>query len=221
MNAVIAYYRVSTTQQGKSGLGLEAQQAQAEAFASQHGLHITAHYIEVMSGKGSDTLERRPKLAAALKHARKAKASILVSKLDRLSRDVHFISGLMAHRVPFVVAELGLDVDPFMLHIYAAVAEKERGLISTRTKDALKAAKARGVKLGNPSNLSEAREKAAASLKSARAERNAHVLPLVGGLQGQGITTLSGLARELNARRVPTHKGGEWHASSVRNLLRG
>ena len=220
MKHFIAYYRVSTAQQGRSGLGLEAQQQAVRAFIEAHGLTEIAQYIEVETGKGHDALERRSVLAEALKHARKARASILVSKLDRLSRDVHFVSGLMAHRVPFVVAELGLDVDPFMLHIYAAVAEKERALISSRTREALRAAKARGVRLGNPTNLNEARAKAAASIRQARADRNAHVLPLVRVLQGQGITTLSGLAQELNARRVPTHKGGDWHASSVRNLLR-
>ena len=92
----------------------------------------------------------RPQLAAALAHARKLKAPVIVAKLDRLGRDVHFISGLMVNRVPFIVTELGIDTDPFMLHIYAALAQKERALISARTKAALKAAKARGVKLGNP-----------------------------------------------------------------------
>ena len=114
-------------------------------------------FVEVETGKGSDALERRPQLAAALAEARRKRCSIGVAKLDRLSRDVHFISGLMAHRVPFVVAELGADVDPFILHLFAALAEKERAMISTRTKAALKAAKARGVKLGGP-KLAQARK---------------------------------------------------------------
>jgi DNA invertase Pin-like site-specific DNA recombinase len=102
----------------------------------------------VETGKGSDALERRPQLSAALKAARQHKAPIIVAKLDRLSRDVHFISGLMSHKTPFIVAELGSDADPFMLHLYAALAEKERRLISQRTRDALAAKKAQGVKLG-------------------------------------------------------------------------
>ena len=98
------------------------------------------------AGRGSDALDRRPELAAALAQARALRCPVAVAKLDRLSRDVHFISGLMSHRVAFVVAELGPDVDPFILHLYAAQAEKVRALISDRTKSALAAAKARGVK---------------------------------------------------------------------------
>ena len=102
------------------------------------------------TGKGSDALDRRPQLKAALAVARKLRCHVAAAKLDRLSRDVHFISGLMAHKMPFLVAELGPDVDPFVLHLFAALAEKERALISTRTRPALSAAKARGVTLGNP-----------------------------------------------------------------------
>ena len=115
-----------------------------------------AEYTEVETGKGADALDRRPQLAAALSAARSARCSVLVSKLDRLSRDVAFVSGLMAQRVPFIVAELGRDADPFMLHLYAALAEKERRLISDRTKAALAAKKAAGGKLGNPRDLAGA-----------------------------------------------------------------
>ena len=144
--SLIGYVRVSTTQQGRSGLGLEAQKEALEHFAEAEGFTLARLFVEVETGKGSDALERRPQLAAALAEARRKRCSIGVAKLDRLSRDVHFISGLMAHRVPFVVAELGADVDPFILHLFAALAEKERAMISTRTRAALKAAKARGVK---------------------------------------------------------------------------
>src|SRR6185312_11929585 len=113
-------------------------------------------FVEAETGKGVDALDRRPQLAAALAAARAAKCSVLVSKLDRLSRDVAFVSGLMAQRVPFMVAELGRDADPFMLHLYAALAEKERRLISERTRAALAAKKASGAKLGNPNNIGEA-----------------------------------------------------------------
>src|SRR5260370_23405314 len=139
MSQAVAYYRVSTQQQGRSGLGIEAQKAAIQRFAEAEGIDVVAEHVEVETGKGADAVERRPELTAALANARKAKCPVVVAKLDRLSRDVHFISGLMAHRVPFVVAELGADADPVMLHLYAALAEKERALISARTKAALAA----------------------------------------------------------------------------------
>ncbi len=143
----IAYYRVSTQRQGRSGLGLDAQRNAIARFAEGEGLQILAEFTEVETGKGADALDRRPQLAAALALARQQKCPVLVAKLDRLSRDVAFISGLMAQRVPFIVAELGADADPFMLHLYAALAEKERRLISERTKAALASRKTTGVKL--------------------------------------------------------------------------
>ena len=118
MKPVVAYYRVSTERQGRSGLGLDAQWERCAQFAIQNGLGLVEAYTEIETGKGSDALDRRPQLAAALAAARRHRGPVLVAKLDRLSRDVHFIAGLMAQRVPFVVAELGTDVDPFMLHIY-------------------------------------------------------------------------------------------------------
>src|SRR4029077_6564489 len=132
--------RFSTASQARSGLGLEAQQQTLARFAQAEGFELVRLFVEVETGKGSDALERRPQLAAALADARRRRCSVAVAKLDRLSRDVHFISGLMAHRVPFVVAELGSDVDPFILHLFAALAEKERAMISVRTKAALAAA---------------------------------------------------------------------------------
>src|SRR5215211_2935102 len=149
MKQAVAYVRVSTGRQGKSGLGLEAQRAAIEAFAAGEGIAVAAWFSEVETGKGSDALDRRPELAKALSAARKLKAPVIVAKLDRLSRDVHFISGLMAQRVPFIVAELGADADPFMLHVYAALAQKERAMISARTNAALQTIKATGATLGN------------------------------------------------------------------------
>src|SRR3984885_8347549 len=143
---IVAYLRVSTSRQGRSGLGLEAQRENITRFAAAEGYEVVSEYVEIETGKGADALERRPQLTAALNAARKRKGSVVLAKLDRLSRDVHFISGLMAHRVPFIVTELGADVDPFMIHLFAALAEKERALISQRTKAALSAAKARGQK---------------------------------------------------------------------------
>ena len=130
MPAAIAYYRVSTQGQGRSGLGLEAQREAIGRFIETEGIELVGHHTEVETGKGADALDRRPHLKAALAAARKAKCPIVVAKLDRLSRDVHFISGLMAQRVPFIVAALGRNVDPFMLHIYAAMAQQERAMIS-------------------------------------------------------------------------------------------
>ena len=129
-------------------MGLEAQQEALARFAEAEGYKFVETFTEIETGKGADALDKRPRLAAALNLAKQHDAPIIVAKLDRLSRDVHFISGLMTHRTPFIVAELGADADPFMLHLFAALAEKERAMISRRTKDALQAAKARGVKLG-------------------------------------------------------------------------
>src|SRR5256884_7224285 len=156
MERAIAYLRVSTQRQQRSGLGIEAQRTTIQRFANAGSLAIAAEFVEFESGKGADALERRPQLAAALAAAKSSKCSVVVAKLDRLSRDVAFVSGLMAQRVPFIVAELGRDADPFMLHLYAALAEKERRLISERTKAALAAKKATGASLGNPHNLDHA-----------------------------------------------------------------
>src|ERR1700737_2925022 len=133
MPTAVAYVRVSTAAQGRSGLGLEAQRAAIKDFAEREGIEVEEWFTEAESGSGSDALEKRPQLAAAIGAARKRRAAVLVAKLDRLSRDVHFISGLMAHRVEFVVTSLGRQADPFILHLYAALAEKERALISERT----------------------------------------------------------------------------------------
>src|SRR3981189_2204954 len=133
MGKAITYLRVSTQQQHRSGLGIEAQRAAVARFAEAEGIAIIREFVEAETGKGAAALDRRPLLAAALAAARSNKCCVLVSKLDRLSRDVPFVSGLMAQRVPFIVAELGRDADPFMLHLYAALAEKERRLIADRT----------------------------------------------------------------------------------------
>jgi DNA invertase Pin-like site-specific DNA recombinase len=218
MKPIVAYVRVSTNQQGRSGLGVEAQREALSRFAQSEGLDLAAEFVEVETGKGSDALDRRPQLAAALARARALRCPVAVSKLDRLSRDVHFISGLMTHRVPFVVADLGPDVDPFVLHLFAALAEKERALISGRTKSALAAAKAKGVKLGNP-RIEAARSRAVASLQAEADRAASNVLPFIAEIRRSGATTLRAIAEALNARGVPTPRGGRWHAMSVRNVL--
>ena len=218
MKPIIAYIRVSTAKQGRSGLGLEAQRNALGRFAENEGFEIVAEYVEVETGKGADALDRRPELAAALAKARKRRCAVVVAKLDRLSRDVAFISHLMAERVAFIVAELGADVDPFMLHIYAALAEKERHQIATRTKAALQVAKARGVVLGNP-RLADTRDKAVANNK-AEADRYArNIVPVIREIQASGVETLRGVARALRARGIATARGGEWSAVQVGAIL--
>jgi DNA invertase Pin-like site-specific DNA recombinase len=218
LKALIGYVRVSTSQQGRSGLGIEAQREALERFAAAEGFTLGRVFVEVETGKGSDALERRPQLAAALNEARRQRCSVAVAKLDRLSRDVHFISGLMAHRVPFVVAELGADVDPFILHLFAALAEKERAMISARTKAALEAARARGVTLGSP-ELAKARKNAVASIKALANQHAANVLPVIREIRRAGAASLHQIADALNARGITTARGGQWYASSVRNVL--
>jgi DNA invertase Pin-like site-specific DNA recombinase len=196
MQTLIAYYRVSTQAQGRSGLGLDAQRAAVEAFAKTEGLQIVAEYHEVETGKGADALDRRPHLAAALKEAKKIKAAICVAKLDRLSRDVAFIASLMAQKVPFIVAALGANADPFM--------------ISDRTKAALAGAKARGVKLGNQAQADRNRELAAARAKE--------LFPMIEELRGI-FGSARAIAAELNTRKVATPTGRPWSAKTVIRVM--
>ena len=219
MRQAVGYLRVSTQSQGRSGLGLDTQREAIERFAGAEGFEIAAWFTEVETGKGNDALERRPELAKALAAARKLRSPVIVSKLDRLSRDVAFIAGLMAQRVPFIVTELGTDADPFMLHVYAALAEQERRLISARTTAALKAKKAAGAQLGNRTNLGEAQRLGAAANAQAAAAFAANVLPLVRSIQAAGVASLKGIAGALNARGVRTPRGGAWHPQSVARLL--
>src|SRR6201981_3883252 len=215
---LITYIRVSTSGQGRSGLGIEAQRHALSQFAKAEGLEVVREFVEVETGKGADALDRRPQLKAALAAARKLRCHVAVAKLDRLSRDVHFISGLIAHKAPFLVAELGPDVDPFVLHLFAALAEKERALISTRTRQALSAAKARGVTLGNP-RLHEARKNAVQAVTDEADRFAANVLPISREAQKAGARTLREIAEALNARGIATARGGQWYAQSVTNIL--
>jgi DNA invertase Pin-like site-specific DNA recombinase len=219
MESAVAYYRVSTKQQQRSGLGIEAQRATVTRFAEAEGLTIIAEFVEIETGKGADALDRRPQLAAALATVRTAKCSVLVSKLDRLSRDVAFVSGLMAQRVPFIVAELGRDADPFMLHLYAALAEKERSLIAERTKAALASKRASGARLGNPSNLSLAGALGRATQVAAADEFVSGLLPVVIAIRQTGAKTLEAMSQALNQRGIRTARGGKWHVSTVANFI--
>jgi DNA invertase Pin-like site-specific DNA recombinase len=219
MERVVAYLRVSTQRQQRSGLGIEAQRATIARFAEAEGLSIIAEYVEAETGKGSDALDRRPQLAAALAAAKAAKCCVVVSKLDRLSRDVAFVSGLMAQRVPFIVAELGRDADPFMLHLYAALAEKERRLISERTRAALAAKRAGGARLGNPTNISTAGALGRSIQVAAADEFVAGLMPVIEAIRRNGANTLEAISGTLNLRGIRSARGGRWHVSSVSNLL--
>src|ERR1700716_2209270 len=219
MEHVIAYLRVSTRQQQRSGLGIDAQRTAIERFTANESLAISAEFVEFESGKGTDALERRPQLAAALAAAKTRKCSVVVAKLDRLSRDVAFVAGLMAQRVQFMVAELGRDADPFMLHLYAALAEKERRLIAERTKAALAAKKAAGASLGNPRNLAHAGDLGRGVLARAADEFASGLIPAVQAIRASGALTLASMAIELNRRGIRSARGGKWHRSSVANLI--
>lgn len=218
-HAMVAYLRVSTSSQGRSGLGLDAQRDAITAFAAREGIEIAAWVAEIETGKGNDALERRPRLAEALRVAHREKCPIIVAKLDRLSRDVAFISSLMSRRVPFVVAELGLDTDPFLLHLYAALAEKERALISERTKAALARRLAAGGILGNRTNLREAQLAGSAANKASADRFAANVRPVINEIRATGCTSLRQIAEALQARGVKTARDGEWTAVQVARVL--
>jgi DNA invertase Pin-like site-specific DNA recombinase len=203
----IFYFRVSTAKQGRSGLGLEAQQQAITQFLN--GAVPIAEFVEVESGKNSD----RPQLDAALAAARKAKAILVIAKLDRLARNVAFIANLMESRVPFVCCDRP-NAKPFELHIYAAMAKEEARAISQRTKEA----KARGVRLGAPDPL-KGSVKGVKSIKEKADKYAANVRPIIEKIRASGVTTLAGIAEELNTRNVKTARDGRWQATTVHRVL--
>ena len=230
MPAAIGYLRVSTQEQGKSGLGLGGQRRAIEAFASNEEMPILAWYQDIQTGGGADALLLRPGLASALKHARKARCALIVSRLDRLSRNVHFISGLMEHKVHFVVAALGRDCDNFTLHIYASLAEQERKMVSERIKAALAVAKLQGRMNSRGRKRSkawyrrfmemskEARQKAAAE----RAELyRAHIeWALRQPSWHGGAISFHEAAKKLNAKGVPSITERSWGGAQVQKMAR-
>lgn len=205
----IAYYRVSTDRQGRSGLGLDAQRASAARHMGD--VKPLAEFTEVESGKRH---ENRPELKAALDECRRRKAVLLIASLDRLARNVHFISGLMESAVPFIAVDMP-SASPFEIHIRAAMAEEERRKISQRTKAALAEAKRRGTRLGNP-RIEEARVAASKVHRSRRPA--AEVLALMTNWREQGWTYLR-VAEELNRLSIRPSRGRQWYGSSVRNCL--
>jgi DNA invertase Pin-like site-specific DNA recombinase len=218
---VLGYCRVSTQEQGIDGLGMDAQREAITEFTRREGMTIAQWYTEVETGKGADALDRRPQLDAALKQARKMKMPILVSKLDRLSRDVHFISGLMVKRIEFIVTQWGRQEDPFMLHMYAVMAEQERRFISQRTKAGLAAAKARGTLLGGAARKpSEQQLAAAGAALSARADEFAKsVRPHLIVAMAEG-KTYERAAEILNEGRQMSAKDRPWERRSVSAAVR-
>ena len=221
MQQAIGYLRVSTREQGRSGLGLEAQRFEIETFGKRERFTVKAWHQDVQTGAGTDALLLRPGLATALKEAKSARCPLIVSRLDRLSRNVHFISGLMEHRVHFIVAQLGKDRDDFTL------AEQERKMISERTKAGLAAAKARGVKLGQAGRSKAEQRRCSrlanvanskAALERAEAYR-AHVEWALRqpGIRGRPIS-LRCAAEELNERNIPSPKGGRWGGEQMKRV---
>jgi DNA invertase Pin-like site-specific DNA recombinase len=223
MHPAVAYFRVSTDKQGRSGLGLGAQQEAIRTFVQREGFRLAEAFTEVESGKGSDAIERRPQLAAALRAAKKHRAPVIVAKLDRLSRDVHFISGLMAERVEFIVTDLGRQADPFILHLYAALAEKERGLIAERTRAGLQSARRRGKRLGmrgKPKAAARAIQQAGADANREKAEAwaKANRWAVEGALRE--APTYRAAAALLNERGIHTPTGGAWYPASVQRVAK-
>jgi DNA invertase Pin-like site-specific DNA recombinase len=215
----VAYYRVSTARQGRSGLGLEAQRQAVSDYLNGGAWDLVAEFTEIESGKRND----RPELSRALELCRRQKATLVIAKLDRLARNVAFIANLMESRVDFVAVDMP-QANRLTVHILAAVAEHEREMIVARTKAALAAAKARGKLLGW-ANPARQEERAAASRKGATVAKSsaslfaANVLPIIREIRTAGITTLVGIASALNARGVHTARGGAWYPATVRNLL--
>lgn len=214
----VAYYRVSTARQGKSGLGLEAQREAISSYLNGGNWSLVAEFTEVESGKRSD----RPELAKAFQACRVYGAKLVIAKLDRLSRDAHFLLGLEKAGVDFVAADMP-HANRLTVGIMAMVADEERRMISQRTKAALAAAKKRGMKLGGDrgARLSRAARKAGRDAQVNRAsDRAADLAPIIGELGRAGVTSLSSIARALTERRIPTPRGGnEWTATQVARTL--
>jgi DNA invertase Pin-like site-specific DNA recombinase len=216
--AFVSYLRVSTDKQGRSGLGIEAQRAAVASYLSGFGVAPVTEFVEVESGKRND----RPELARALAECRVRKATLVIAKLDRLARDAHFLLGLERSGIAFTAADMP-NANRLTVGIMAMVAEEERRMISERTRAALAAAKARGVKLGGrPENFKNAelgRQKAALAIQARATALAADLLPVIEGIQAEGITSMAGIARALNERGIPTARGSRWQAVQVQRIL--
>lgn len=220
----IAYYRVSTDKQGRSGLGLEAQRVAVETYLNGGDWKLVKEFTEVESGKRSD----RPQLQAALDACRMFGAKLVIAKLDRLSRDAHFLLGLEKAGVDFVAADMP-NANRLTIGIMAMVADEERRMISARTKAALQAAKARGVKLGghraDPDGKQvtltlDAIAKGRETIAKRADSKAADIAPAIRELQAAGIASLTGIAAALNDQGIPTPRGGKWQPVQVQRVLR-
>jgi DNA invertase Pin-like site-specific DNA recombinase len=222
----VAYYRVSTEKQGRSGLGLDAQRAAVESYLNGGDWKMVAEFVEVESGKRSDN---RPQLQAAMTAARIRNATLIIAKLDRLSRDAHFLLGLQKSGVDFICADMP-DANKMSIGILALVAQHEREQISARTKAALAAAKARGTKAdgsllrlgGNPASLKnrDIGSKRGNAVKAAKAAaRVVDLRPQIEDIRTSGCTSLRQIAGALNERGIVAPRGGDWSAPQVRTLL--
>ena len=213
----VTYYRVSTQRQGASGLGLEAQRQTVNQYLSGSTKTVLAEFVEVETGKGANALDRRPQLRLALEQCKKSGATLLIAKLDRLARNVHFVSGLMESKVSFVACDLP-EANQLTIHIMAAFAEHEARRISERTRDALAAAKARGVVLGatGPANL---RRHTNDRQDAARAFQ-ARLKPVLDGFIAQGLSRRA-IVRRLNDLGIKAPMGGAWSLGQVQRLFSG
>lgn len=222
MRKFVSYLRVSTAKQGKSGLGLEAQRSAVESFLNGGQWRLLREYVEIETGSGA---VERPELQKALHHAKVTGATLVIAKLDRLSRNVAFIDNLQESKVAFVCADMP-EANETMISFMAVMAKHERKAISKRTREALQAAKAQGRKLGNPNGASALRRAnkgntAAIEALKADADRRARedILPVVDDIRATGTTSMKGIAAELNARGILTARKGRWHPTSVKRLL--
>jgi DNA invertase Pin-like site-specific DNA recombinase len=217
MRKYVSYLRVSTDKQGRSGLGLEAQRAAVAAFLN--GSELVAEYVEVESGKDND----RPQLQKALKHCDIVGATLIIAKLDRLSRDAHFLLGLQKQGTKFVAADMP-EANELVVGIMGLMAQHERKLISERTKAALAAAKVRGIRLGCPTGAKHLRQIGnAAAIEAVRRQADDYAELLRDTVQeicSPGQISLTRMADELNRRSIRTARGGKWHAATAGRLVR-
>jgi DNA invertase Pin-like site-specific DNA recombinase len=229
MKNVIGYLRVSTQEQGRSGLGLAAQRFDIEQFGKREGFSVTSWHQDIQTGAGKDPLPLRPGLATALKEARAARCPLVVSRLDRLSRNVHFIAGLMEHKVHFMVAVFGRDVDHFTLHIYASIAQQERKMISERVKAATLIAMSQGRKFGLQLRAKSWQRKVsalgrAALIQEANDRAQAYRIYIEWALKQPGSDgrqiSFRGAAIRLNERNIETPLGGTWRGHHIQRMAR-
>ncbi len=210
----VSYLRVSTKRQGESGLGLEAQRQAIDAFLNGNKWELVTEYVEIESGKRNS----RPQLALAIAECKRRKATLVIARLDRLARNAAFLLTLRDGGTEFLAVDQP-HADKLTIGIMAVVAEHERDMISARTRAALAAAKARGVKLGSPAPR-KGSAKGVAAIKAQADDFAANTRPLIDDIRKSGINTLQGIADALNARGIPTARGGAWGKQTVANVIR-